>query len=472
MYWCIVLKLFGTAGIRMKYLDKLDPVTAYKIGLATAKLGLSKKSYIVYDPRVTNHLFTYSFASGLMAGGLDTYIVGLAPTPVAAYAAWRYNAVGVSVTASHNPPDYNGFKLYDPEGYEFTRDLEGLVEKYFDEEIKPVDWSSVGHLYYRSDVIYEYIEDMINRLGEPTRSSNPYIVIDLANGTAGEVSPTIIRKLGAKPLTINANPDGFFPIRSPEPRKDVLEKYMSLYSSLNPLIILAHDGDADRLAVLDPVKGFIRQDRIIALYILLCLSERRGRVIVSVDTGRVVDEVAEKHGGIVERYVLGKTHERVKELGANNIVLAAEPWKLIDTRWGPWVDGVWQVGLLTKLVVEKNMVISKILEELGIPDYPWDRRSYLIHPANAIEKIYREIVEELKSLLGEPLNVISIDGYRYEYDDHSWLLVRMSGTEPKIRVYMEAMDRDRLSNMIELFEKRFRDIVAEHAAKIIEITIG
>ncbi len=466
------MKLFGTAGIRMKYPSELTPILAYKTGLAVSKLGLTDKSYIVYDSRKTNHLFTYSFLTGLLAGGMDTYVIGLAPTPVAGYAAYRYKGLGVSVTASHNPPEYNGFKLYDPMGYEFTRDLEKIVEEYVDRDLEPCSWREVGRTGFREDIVEEYIRDLLNYLGEVKAAWNPYIVVDLANGAAGGVTPRIIRDLGAKPLTVNANPDGYFPIRSPEPRKDALEKYLDLYKSVKPALILAHDGDADRLAVLDPYKGFIRQDRLIAFYAYLLLRDRKGRVIVSIDTGRVVDEIVEKHGGVVERYVLGKTHERVKEIGAENIVLAAEPWKLIDPRWGPWVDGVLQAALLTREVVREGKPFSKILDEIGIPDYPWDRRSYVVEPYNLRDKIYSGLVEELKSLLGEPVRVLDIDGYRYEYKDQSWILIRKSGTEPKIRLYSEALTRERLKEMINKVEAVFKELVNKYGGKIAEITIG
>ncbi len=466
-------KLFGTAGIRKKYPEILDPVLAYRIGLATAYVNNNRgRAYIVYDTRTTNHLFTASFTAGLMAGGMNTYIIGLAPTPVAGYAALKHGDLGVSITASHNPPEYNGFKLYDNEGYEYTRDLEKRVEELVDNPPKPLGWDRVGSTYHSPEIIDEYIDELVERIGEVKARWRPVVVVDLANGASFYVTPTVIRRLGGKPLTINGNPDGYFPIRAPEPRKDVLENYLKLYSSVEPAMILAHDGDADRLAVLDPNKGFIRQDRIIALYAYLLLRDRRGHVVVSIDTGRVVDEVVERMGGTLERYVLGKTHERVKQLGVSNIVLAAEPWKLIDPRWGPWVDGIWQVAILTKLVVEEGKPLLKMLDEYNIPDYPWDRRSYKFEPVTARDVIYNELVDELNSLLGEPIRVISIDGYRFEYQDYSWILVRKSGTEPKIRLYMEALNRNRLESMIERVEDKIIELTKKHGAKIVERTIG
>ena len=468
----LVRRLFGTAGIRKKYPIELDPVLAYRLGLALADIvGGKGIGYVVHDTRTTGPLLSLALMSGLMAGGIDAGYIGIAPTPVAAYAALWHGVVGISVTASHNPPEYNGFKFYDSDGYEFTRDLESKIESIID-DVKPLGWDMAKDFFYAKEIVDEYIDEVASRLEPEMMRMKPRIVVDLANGAAFKVTPSILRSLGANVITINANPDGFFPGRLPEPRKDILERFMPMYKSVNPDVIFAHDGDADRLAVLSPQKGFIRQDRIIAFFAAILLSERKGKVVVSIDTGKVVDHVVERYGGSIERYLLGKTHERVKELGIQNIVLAAEPWKLIDPRWGPWVDGVWQVALITKTMIEEGKPFEELLRELDIPDYPWDRRSYLIEPIELRDKIYDDIVEELKSILGEPIEVLTIDGYRYEYDDGSWVLVRKSGTEPKIRFYSEAHNKERLNTIINTIDNLMSRLVKKYNGKIKEVTIG
>jgi phosphomannomutase len=465
------LKLFGTAGIRLKYPDELTPDLAFRIGNAVGRLGISRRAYVVHDTRTTGPLLTFLFASGLMSRGVDVVYGGVAPTPVAAYAASRRKALGVSITASHNPPEYNGFKFFDSMGFEFTRDLEALIESYVESPTLQ-SWSCVGGFIGIEDLSEEYTRELLDFIGEPKRAWSPNILVDCANGAAFKISPTIIRSLGGKPYTLNCNPDGFFPTRPPEPRRDVLEGLLGVYKSVSPVVIFAHDGDADRVAVLDPVKGFIRQDRLLAFFAKKALEERRGRVVVSIDTGFVIDEVVERYGGSIERYMLGKTHERVKELGVQNVVMAGEPWKLILPRWGPWVDGILQVAILTKTLVETGKPITKILEEEGIPDYPWDRRSYVVEPTSIRDKVYEELASNLETALGEPVNVLQIDGYRYEYDDLSWVLIRKSGTEPKIRLYAEARSMERLNEIVSKVEHLINRIVKNFGGKIVEVTIG
>ncbi|MEM4732618.1 MAG: phosphoglucomutase, partial [Desulfurococcaceae archaeon] len=152
--------------------------------------------------------------------------------------------------------------------------------------------------------------------------------------------------------------------------------------------------------------------------------------------------------------------------------MAGEPWKLILTEWGPWVDGVLQVALLTKYLVETGKNISKLLDDERIPDYPWDRRSYLLDPPEIRELVYRDLVDEMSCLLGDPVRVIDIDGYRFEYKDRSWVLVRKSGTEPKLRIYAEAETSERLVNMVEKVERKIHEITNRRGGRILEVTIG
>lgn len=473
LLWCLVpVKLFGTAGIRLRYPDQLDPVLAYRIGLAVGQLMLSRRAYVVTDTRVTRHVLALSLSSGLLASGVDVYYGGVAPTPVAGYAGKTEKAIGVSVTASHNPPEYNGFKFYDPEGYEFTRNLEERIESMVYSEVSLREWSSTGIFEASSVVLKNYTEDLLEFLGKPKAAWRPRVVVDCANGASYDVTPSIARELGATPVTLNCNPDGFFPTRLPEPRKDVLESLLPVYRAADPALVIAHDGDADRVAFLDPVAGFIRQDRVLAFFAKRILSDTKGLVVVSIDTGFVLDDVVEECGGKVERYTLGKTHERVKELGASSVVMAGEPWKLIYTKWGPWVDGVLQVGIVVKEIIERGKPLTRILEEEKIPDYPWDRRSYLLEPIEIRDAVYADLVEELNQALGEPLRVMSIDGYRFEYSDRSWVLIRKSGTEPKIRLYAEAQEKSRLEYIVKTVENLVLRAVKKRGGRVVEITIG
>ena len=447
-------RLFGTAGIRATYLKRITPSLAFNLGLSIAKY-VGNKGYITlgHDTRTTSPLLSMALASGAMSGGLNVSFLGLTPTPVVAYSTRETGAkAGVVVTASHNPPTDNGFKVFDNHGMEYTVSMELEIEElvYNVNEKYYVPWNKVGKIEF-IDMTENYIEDMIEKL-RVKKTRKPKVIVDCANGAAYNVTPIILRELGARVFTSNCHPDGFFPGREPEPRPDVLRYLDYLLKDLDAELALAHDGDADRLSVITRENGFIRQDRIIALFAKLKLEKHgRGLIIASIDTGRVLDDVVEKYGGKLLRWKLGKTHEKLKE--NPNALLAAEPWKLIDPEWGLWVDGIYQAAVLGKLIVEEK-TLDELLEE--IPNYPLARFSVKVEE-NARDEIYNNIVKKILEKYRNPLKITQIDGVRLDFEDHSWILVRKSGTEPKIRFYVEALTkrklRDIVRNLIEIISK-------------------
>ncbi len=439
-------RLFGTAGIRGPYLDRVSPLLAYRVGLAVARyVGGGGTVTTGHDIRLTSPLLARMVAAGLMAGGVDTLHLGMVPTPVLAYSVPHTSSrAGVIVTASHNPPPDNGLKVFQPTGMEYTERMEEELEELIlgDWESLHVDWNSVGRTVEAPHLGEEYLEDLYSRFAsEPRRI--PRVAVDCANGAASGYTPRLARMLGARVVSISCHEDGYFPGRTPEPRPDVLEPFLRPVGMLGAEILLAHDGDADRLAVAVPGTGFVKQDRLIALYAKLKLADRGGKIIVSIDVGRAVEDVAERYGGRVVRAKLGKTHEKLLE--HPDALLAAEPWKLIDPSWGPWVDGIYQAALIVSQLAGAGATLEELFSD--IPDYPSVRRSYRVKEEAktvAVERVF----EELRSRLGDKAEENTMDGLRLDFEDGSWILVRASGTEPKIRLYAEAMDRRRLEELV------------------------
>ena len=458
-------RYFGTAGIRGRYLEKVTPELAYRVGLSVAAyVGGEGSATIGYDVRTTSPLLAQLAAAGVMAGGLDAINLGLVPTPVLAYSVpYTKSRAGIMITASHNPPPDNGIKVFDDKGMEYTvsmeQDLEDLITN-GDLRKLHAPWNSVGRLVEGEEILEDYMRELSSRL----RVNNPRIelrvAVDCANGTASGVTPRIIREIGAKQVvSLNCHQDGFFPGRHPEPRPDAIRPYISSASTLGVHALLAHDGDADRLALAVPGIGFVKQDLLIALFAWYKLRDRRGTVIVSVDVGIEVEEIVENMGGRLVRSKLGKLHEKLKE--TPGAVIAAEPWKLIDPSWGPWVDGIYQAALVTKISLEEGEPPGSIIRRF--PFYPSARISIRLSSDEDKARIYPLIEERAKTDLSKgAVRIIEIDGVRIEYGDSSWILFRASGTEPKIRIYAQATSRKRLEEMV----TRARKLVIEAAARV------
>lgn len=438
-----VPRLFGTSGVRGVFPDKVNPELMVRVGRAVARYLNGKSFSVGHDARTSSRALSHASISGLLSSGTSVIDLGLTPIGVLAWSVKRFKlSGGIYITASHNPPQYNGFKVFKKDGVEITTADEEAIEESL-ERSSYAAWSEVG-TYSTLDPIDEYIGELESFLSPAPSRYRPKVVLDTANGPTVLTAPKVLTDMGAQVLVTNGNIDGRFPGRYPEPRPDVLEPLYPLLSALEYDVLFAFDGDGDRLSVVTPRRGFIKQDRIIALFARHILAEKRGVVVVSVDCGNAVREVVESHGGKLVLHRLGKTHEGFSKYG--NVVMAAEPWKVIDPRWGLWIDGVYQAAYLTKLMMEEGGSIDQVLR--GIPDLPQARCSIGV-PEDSKTQVFAELAEVMKSLYSEKAAVTDIDGLRMDFDDSSWVLVRPSGTEPKIRLYAEAMDLERLKSLVD-----------------------
>lgn len=452
-------RLFGTSGVRGVFPDKVNPELMVKAGTAVTQY-FGKGSYGVgHDSRTTSKALSLALASGIIASGSSVVDVGLVPIGVFAWAI-RYLRLrgGIYVTASHNPPQYNGFKIFKEGGIEITSNDEAGLEEAIS-RVTYVSWTDVGH-YARADVIDEYVRNLEDFLQISLVRYRPKVILDTANGPVTIVAPRIMTDMKLPNIVINGNIDGRFPGRHPEPRPDVLEPLVPLLRASGYDVMFAFDGDGDRVSVVTPRQGFIKQDRIIALFAFHVLKDRKGTIVASVDCGNSVRKVVEDMGGKLVFYKLGKIHEGLLKYG--NVVLAAEPWKVIDPRWGLWIDAVYQATYLVKLMVEEGKNMDQLLSD--IPNYPQARYSVTV-PEELKNDIFRDICEFLKAGAPEGAEIMEIDGIRINYEDGSWILVRPSGTEPKIRLYTEAPTPSKLRHIVDEFLKLVENSLATRGVK-------
>jgi len=439
-----LLQLFGTSGIRGS-LRKITPQLFMKLGLSLAAfLGNEGEVVVASDARTSSEALKKALSSGLMSAGCAVADIGLVALPAFAYTTRERKArAGAIVTGSHNPPQDNGLKCYDRRGMEYTpreeEVLEGLI---FNEQYKPVDWKKVGNRSYIANTNEEYAEAILRQVPKVEREIK--VLVDCANGTASNVTPIILSKLGCKVFTINSSIDGTFPGRLPEPSPENLRNTCRLVREIRADIGIAHDGDADRLTVIDGRGRYITNDSVLALFAKLLLERHGGgHVVTSIDTSFRIDQVVEKVGGTLERTRLGKTHVILKEKPDAKIVLCCEPWKIIDTHWGYWGDAIYATAQLIKLLDKSKCSTAELFKE--IPDYPQER---IYHPCP--DSLKQPTMALIRQRLSEEKGVASIwtyDGIRVNYEDNSWVLIRPSGTEPKIRIYCEGATTRRLNEL-------------------------
>ncbi len=445
-------KLFGTSGIRGGF-EKVNPASSMNLGRA---LGSTLKGSGVVavgtDARTSRVMLHHAFVSGLLSTGVDIIDLGIVPMPAVGFQSSIDGIdIGVVITASHNPPSDNGFKFF-KQGREFLRAEEIEVENYyFDEEFLTADWNLIGtKTSHDTRTSYmQRIKNMILNRGDVKESCK--ILVDAANGAASNYTPHLLRDLGFSVLTINSHQDGHFPGRPAEPSPHNLESTMNMAAESDFGATLCHDGDGDRLAVIDERGRFIDQNRIIALFAKYELEERNQRkVVVSIDTSNVIDEIVKSLGGEVIRRPLGSLQEELA-LRYDKIVFASEPWKPIFTELGGWMDGIAGAIRFAQLVVnEGEGSCIELMKQ--IPEYPMIR-DFIPCSDSLKQQFMQTIGETLPEKISSISQVLKVDGIRIERNDGSYLLVRVSGTEPKARLYVGGKTQQSVDRLAEIAKK-------------------
>ncbi|MGZ7069916.1 MAG: phosphoglucosamine mutase [Methanobacterium sp.] len=426
----MIPKLFGTSGIRGKIGDEITLDLITKVGMAAATYigGKEHKIVIGFDTRTSNRMVENAIIAGILQCGCDVIRLGMVPTPVVGYAAMKLKAdLGIMITASHNPSQYNGIKLWNPTGMAYTQDQERTIEKIVHEKsFSQVSWEEIGEIEENEGIISDYFDDLLD---EVDIKGNLKVVVDCANGAGSYISPMVLRKAGLDVVTLNCQPDGFFPGRMPEPSEANLSELMKVVGAIGADIGIAHDGDADRMVAIDDNGKMADFDKLLALV----SSQIGGKVVTTVDASVCIDMCMQKKGGEVIRTKVGDVHvaEAIVETNAS---FGGEPsgtWLHPDFCMCP--DGILS-ALKVIEIVEKKGPLSKLLDD--IPSYPTVRDKI---ECENIQKtlIMEKVKEELPDYFDDVKDVNFIDGVRISMEDGSWVLIRPSGTESYIRITLE-----------------------------------
>ena len=429
-------KLFGTSGIRGKFQKDITAELALNVGKAIATyLGGKGDVVIGYDSRTTNQMLENAICAGLLESGCNVLRLKMVPTPLVGYAVAKLDAdAGVMITASHNPSEYNGIKVWNKNGMAYTTSQEDKIENiYHSKEFIDVGWENIGNIHLIEDIKEDYITELLSIVDIKPGLK---VVVDSASGAGSELSPIIFRRAGCEVITLNSQVDGFFPGRNPEPNEKNLKDLMKVVKATGADIGIAHDGDADRMIAVDDKGNISDFDKLLAI---VC-REFGGKIITTVDAGLCIDEALKSVGGELVRTKVGDVNV-AEAIIEENATFGGEPsgtWLHPDFCMCP--DGILS-GLRITEIVSKEGPLSKLLDD--IPIYP-NAREKVICSNNDKLKVMENIEDSLTESFEDIANVTTIDGVRLTFDDDSWVLVRPSGTEGYIRVTIEAKTQEKL----------------------------
>ena len=424
----------------------LTPESVTSIGKAIGtyiRRGNGKNMILGRDVRSSSVEFCNILSKALNSTGCNVIDIGMVPTPVLYFALHHFNADGgVMITGSHNPPEFNGFKI--SQGFhslygEKVQELKGLIE---------VNDFEVGTgTTKQQPVLAEYMEKICSILEIPRKIK---VVVDGGNGCFGIVGPDLLKKLGQTPIELFSEPDGTFPNHHPDPTvsehlTDLIEKVRLENAELG----IGFDGDADRIGVVDEKGNILWGDQLLTIFARDILSRNPGATIVGeVKCSQNLYKDIKKHGGVPVMAAAGHSliKNKMRETGA---LLAGEMSGHIcfaDNYYG-FDDAIFAACRVLQIVAQSNKKVSEMLADLPKTAYTPEIR--IDCPDDQKFKIVRELTE----IFREKYEVIDIDGVRVNFDD-GWALIRASNTQPVLVLRLEAVTKERLKELVAVIKKQ------------------
>jgi phosphomannomutase / phosphoglucomutase len=424
-------RLFGTNGVRGVIGRDLTPELVMTIGQS---LGCMRKGRIAVgrDTRTSGDMLVAAMKSGLLACGCDVVDCGILPTPALQYLVKEHFDGGAMITASHNPPEYNGVKIIEPDGTEMgDEETIRLEELIFSRSFSPLPWDQTGHEHPAPTLIDEYVTAITGRFSsQPGKGMT--VVADPGSGPACLTTPRILTGLGCRVITINGQMDGTFPGRLPEPSIEGLKPCAALVVSSGAAFGVAHDGDADRAVFIDEKGRFIEENQEFALMARQVCRDQKGVIVTPVSTGQIVEIVAGQEGCTVEYTAVGsiyvaRTMRSLISRGRHVVFGGEGNGGLIFPDHQFCRDGGMTAAMMVQVLATTKKSLSELVDALP-------KRCIIKDKISAQD--HARILASLKTAYAAD-RLDETDGIKI-FRGSSWALIRASGTEPIIRIIIDA----------------------------------
>lgn len=409
-----------------------------------------------HDARTSGPMFAKAVIAGLTATGCNVFFTGMAPTPALQFAVKNHcMGGGVIITASHNPPEYNGIKVIWKDGIEISHEQETEIENiYFEDKTVFAEWNRLGSKHELAVINREYIDAVKKHVNVSEIAQKKYhVVVDAANSVGSLATPQLLRELGCKVTTINANIDGTFPGRMPEPRPENLRETAAIVKAVNADLGVAFDGDADRSIFIGENGEVFWGDKTFAVVEKQFLIENPNeKVVTPVSSSTLIKDIAEAYKGEIVWTKVGSVtvSQTMKEMKAN---LGGE--ENGGVFYGPHQavrDGAMTTALILDIMAKTGKKISELIAEQ--PKY-FIEKGKVNCSEDKKEKVHRKLLAQV-----ENASVSTIDGVKIWFEDKSAILMRPSGTEPTYRLYAEAKSQEKALKLVKDYSTRLEKILS------------
>jgi len=448
----IPASIFRSYDIRGIVGADLTTALAEKIGQAVGSEALDQGEQhliIAQDARIHSQELTSALIKGVLQSGCNVINIGVVPTPVMYFATYHFNNIrsGIMVTASHNPKEYNGFKIVINNNTLADEAVMKLRTRILTKRMH----QGQGTESFR-EIIPHYIERIFS---DVALASNLSIVIDAGNAVTGIVAPQLFEELGCNVTQLFCDLDGNFPNHDPDPTQEKnLHALIAKVQDVKADIGVAFDGDGDRLVVVTPKGNIIWPDRLLMLFAKDVLARNPGAdVLFDVKCSRQLNQVISGYGGRPIMWKTGHSPMKAKMIETGAIIGGEYSGHIfIKDRWYGFDDGIYAMARLLEIITLRDQNIDDIFE--GFPQLITTPEIKIAIPDIDKFEFMRKLSEQGDFQNG---NIVTIDGIRVDYSK-GWGLVRASNTSPALTLRFEAETEDALETIKQIFKHQILKI--------------
>jgi len=445
-------KFFGTNGIRGVFSEDFTLEFVHDMTLAIGTYFERGPVLIGFDGRESSPIISKVVSSALNSIGIDCNVVGIVPTPCLQFAVKTLGySGGIMITASHNPPQYNGIKPVAKDGVEISREDELVIEDIYLQKnwIKnTANWGTTGK---EERAIETYLKGIASHVDSKLiESKNFKVVLDLGNGVQAVSAPDFCKMMQCEILLVNQNIDGNFPGRGSEPTPQNLSELSKTVTENNADFGIAFDGDGDRSIFCDNQGNILTGDKSALVLTQHILKKNPNSLIVTcLNSGSNIEVLADKFNSKVIRTKIGSVEVSRKMVHTDALIGFEENGGFMYGKHNQVRDGCMTLALMLDLLATANSLSDEITI---LPPSFTTKDKVSCSPEN-ISKLISSLKEEFPSS-------DTTDGIKITIDPKNWVMIRPSGTEPIVRVYAEAESQEKLDTLMSEYLKKVKLIIS------------
>ena len=446
-------KFFGTNGIRGVFSEDFTLEFIHDMTLAIGTYFEKGPVLIGYDGRDSSPVICKVVSAALNSMGIDCNVAGIVPTPCLEFAVKTLGySGGIMITASHNPPQYNGIKPAANDGVEISRDDELIIEDIYLQKNWIKNCTKFGTTGKEERAIDVYVKGIISQIDSTLIESKQFkVVLDLGNGAQAVSAPDFCKMLQCNTFLINQNIDGSFPGRGSEPTPQNLSELSESVIKNNADIGIAFDGDGDRSIFCDNLGNILTGDRSALILIQHILTKNPNSLVVTcLNSGTNTEVLTEKYNSKVIRTKVGSVEVSRKMLSTNALIGFEENGGFMFGKHNQVRDGCMSLALMLDLLAITDNTLSDQISKLPQSFTTKDKIQCSSQDA-------KQIISSLKTEF--PESDLS-DGIKIIIDSKNWVMIRPSGTEPIVRIYAESESQEKLEALMIKFLQKVKSIIS------------